>query len=305
MSSSIGGDQILSHGVGRLAPPTPVEPYEQRLAASISYVLDEGGRLFMGQSEVNKSLVRITKQLEELGVPYAVAGGMAMIAHGYLRFTDDVDILVTREGLERLHEAVDGRGWIRPFSKSKNLRDASTGVKIEFLLTGDYPGDGKPKPVAFPSPEGVASEIQGIKYLNVATLINLKLASYMTGMDRAKDLGDVQELMKMLGLSVELADSVDPYVRPLYLDLCQKLSTTARPFVRIWEGTLPASLPSSGTKLAEALSAIDPTLAPLFADGITAELVRGKRETHVRIMTHDRKLAQKYEMVDESETLLE
>ena len=91
-------------------------------------------------------------------MPYAVAGGMAMIAHGYRRFTDDVDILVTREGLERLHEAV---GWARmdyaPFRKSKNLRDASTGVKIEFLLTGDYPGDGKPKPVAFPSPEGVAS----------------------------------------------------------------------------------------------------------------------------------------------------
>jgi hypothetical protein len=280
-------------------------PYEQRLAASISYVLDEGGKLFMGQSEVNKSLVRITKQLEELGVPYAVAGGMAMIAHGYMRFTDDVDILVNREGLERLHEALDGRGWIRPFSKSKNLRDASTGVKIEFLLTGDYPGDGKPKPVAFPLPENVASEIQGIKYLNVPTLINLKLASYMTGADRAKDLGDVQELMKAKGLSFELADSVDPYVRALYLDLCQRLATTARPFVKFWEGALPSSLPTAGPKLQVALSAIDPTLAPLFADGIIAELVKGKRETHVKLTTHDRRLAQKYEMVDESETLLE
>jgi hypothetical protein len=303
MSNTANGGQISVHGpAGSLHA---VEPYEKRLASSISYVLDEGGKLFMGHSEVNKSLVRITKQLEALGIDYAVAGGMAMIAHGYIRFTDDVDILVRREGLERLHEAVDGRGWVRPFHKSKNLRDSSTGVKIEFLLTGDYPGDGKPKPVAFPPPETVAVEIQGIKYLNVSALINLKLASYMTGMDRAKDLGDVQELMKALTLTEDLADSLDPYVRPLYLDLCRRLATTARPFVRIWEGILPPALPSAGEPLAQALSALDPSLAPLFADGITAELVRGKRETHVKLMTRDRRLAQKYNMIDESETLLE
>jgi hypothetical protein len=283
----------------------PVEPYEQRLAASISYVLDEGGRLFMGESEVNKTLKRITKELEELNVPYAVAGGMAMIAHGYKRFTDDVGILVDRAGLERIHEALDGRGWVRPFSKSKNLRDANTGVKVEFLITGDYPGDGKPKPVAFPSPEKVAKPIQGIKYLDVVALINLKLASFMTGTDRSKDQGDVVELMKALNLSDELIDVVDPYVRPLYAQLCEQLSLTARPFIRVWEGKLPPGLPSSGPELARALTAVDPTLAPMFADGITAELVKGKRETHVKLATRDRKVARKYEMVDESEALLD
>src|SRR5262245_55241630 len=131
-----------SHSAGSSELAASVVPYEQRLSQSISYVLDEGGRLFVGAGEVNKTLKRITKRLDELGIPYAVAGGMAMIAHGYIRFTDDVDILVTREDLHRLHEEVDGRGWVRPFSGSKNLRDADTGVKIEFLLTGDFPGDG-------------------------------------------------------------------------------------------------------------------------------------------------------------------
>jgi hypothetical protein len=59
---------------------------------------------------------------------------------------------VTREGLQRVHESLEGRGYLPPFRGSKQLRDTDTGVRIKFLTTGDYPGDGKPKPVAFPQP---------------------------------------------------------------------------------------------------------------------------------------------------------
>src|SRR5262245_30936554 len=113
-----------SQGAGNVLSTVP---FENRVAMSVSYALDEGGKLFMGTGEVHKTLKRITSKLEELNIPYAVAGGMAMVAHGYVRFTDDVDILVTRDGLKQLHEAVDGLGWVRPFQASKNLRDAATG----------------------------------------------------------------------------------------------------------------------------------------------------------------------------------
>ena len=63
----------------------------------------------------------------------------------------DVDILVTREGLSVIHAKLDGLGYVPPFSGSKNLRDAEHGVRIEFLIAGEFPGDGKPKPVAFPN----------------------------------------------------------------------------------------------------------------------------------------------------------
>lgn len=296
-------------GRSELASPVAaaalVTPYEQRLSQSISYVLDEGGRLFVGTSEVNKTLQRITKRLDELGIPYAVAGGMAMIAHGYIRFTDDVDILVTREDLNRLHDDVDGRGWVRPFSESKNLRDADTGVKIEFLLAGDFPGDGKPKPVAFPSPSDVAVEIQGIKYLNVATLINLKLASYMTGRDRVRDLGDVQELMKALGLGNELTETIDPYVRHLYVDLCDKLSHLDRPHAMLWKGTRLSQGPVSSEALKQELLGIDPKLSAMFADGVAPVLVQTSRGERVKLVTTNRKIARKYSMVDESEILFD
>ena len=45
------------------------------------------------------------------------------------------------------------------------------------MIAGGYPGDGKPKPVVFPDPRTVTSETDGISYVNLPTLVDLKLAS--------------------------------------------------------------------------------------------------------------------------------
>ena len=92
-----------------------------------------------------------------------------------------------------MHAALDGLGYVRPFEKSKNLRDTESGVKIEFLVAGEFPGDGKLKPVSFPDPSKVAIERRGIRFLNLRTLIELKLASGLTGGDRKRDLIDIQQ----------------------------------------------------------------------------------------------------------------
>ena len=55
--------------------------------------------------------------------------------------------------LSAIHAKLEGLGYVPPFSGSKNLRDTEHGVRIEFLIAGEFPGDGKPKPVAFPEPE--------------------------------------------------------------------------------------------------------------------------------------------------------
>ena len=145
--------------------------------------MDEGGRYFEGESLVQKTLRRIGRRLDELGIPYAVAGGMALFAHGFERFTHDVDILVTRDDLRVIHAKLEGLGYVPPFTGSKNLRDAEHGVRIEFLVAGEFPGDGKPKPVAFPKPEDVSVVIDGIRFLSLPKLVELKLASGMTSAD--------------------------------------------------------------------------------------------------------------------------
>src|SRR5262249_14429480 len=99
------------------------------------------------------------------------------------------------------------------------LRDAQTGVRIEFLISGQYPGDGKPKPVSFPDPTGSSVEIGGLKVLGLAPLVNLKLASGMTAPHRLKDLADVQEMIRLLKPPRAFADQLDPSVRGKFPEL--------------------------------------------------------------------------------------
>jgi hypothetical protein len=205
------------------AATSTVLPYEQRLRLERGWSMDEGDRHFRHDSSVFRTLRKIARRLEAMGVPYAVAGGMSLDAHGYRRLTVVVDILVTREGLRTIHAELEGLGYVPPFTGSKNLRDTENGVRIEFLIAGEFPGDGKPKPVAFPDPAQVGVEIDGVRYLSLPSLIELKLASGMTNPGRLKDLGDVQELIKAIGLRAELAEELNPYVRDRYLELWRGL----------------------------------------------------------------------------------
>lgn len=192
--------------------------YEQKLDENLRWALDEGSRHFMNESDVHKTLQRITRKLDELGIPYAVVGAIALFFHGLRRFTEDVGILVTAEGLKRIHDELEGLGYIPVFEGSKNLRDATTGVRVEFLVAGQFPGDGKPKPVAFPNPEDASVLIDGISCIGLEKLIELKILSGTTG-DRLWDLGDIQKLIRRLGLSRDFADALDPSVRDDYLNL--------------------------------------------------------------------------------------
>src|SRR4051794_23227568 len=75
---------------------TPDERYERRLNEDLGWALKEGSRHFEEKSAVHDALRRIAQRLDELGIPYAIAGGMALFMHGYRRMTDDVDILVAK-----------------------------------------------------------------------------------------------------------------------------------------------------------------------------------------------------------------
>src|SRR5438067_406065 len=177
--------------------------FEEEMARGGRAAIDAATRFFMRDDPVNRALRQIAAKLQELDIPYAVAGGMALVAHGYLRTTVDVDVLVTPDGLKTIHERLEGLGYVPPFPNSKHLRDTQNSVRIEFLIAGQYPGDGKPKPLPFPDPATASIEIDGIRYLSLPTLVDLKLASGMTNPGRVKDLGDVQELIRVLKLPRE------------------------------------------------------------------------------------------------------
>lgn len=179
--------------------------------------LTEASAFFMKEGKVHTTLRRLTDRLNEAGIPYVVLGGMAMNAHGYERVTVDVDILTSRDGLDRIHETLVGRGYVPKFPGSrKTLRDVTTDVSIDFITAGEYPGDGKPKSVQFPDPESVAVEHAGYKVIDLPHLLELKLASGLSNERRLKDLADVQQLIIILKPPRDLGEQLDASVRGEY-----------------------------------------------------------------------------------------
>lgn len=187
---------------------------------SIADLYEEARRYFMGKGILNKTLARLSNDLEAHDIDYAVIGAAALLAHGYPRLTEDIDLVMTPEGLQKFHDELVGRGYVPVFpGAKKRLRSTMDGVIIEVMTTGEYPGDGKPKPVSIPTPTEAATEIDGIKFVTLEKLIELKLASGISASDRLKDLADVQELIKIRKLGADFALNLDPYVREKYSEL--------------------------------------------------------------------------------------
>lgn len=176
----------------------------------------------MERSPIHDTMRRLAEAFGSLEIAFAIAGAMAANAHGHRRTTADVDVLIRREDLARFKERWIGRGWVDLFEGSRGFKDAQNGVKIDVLIVGDYPGDGKPKPVSFPNPESVL-EIHGgvLPYLNLKSLIELKLASGMTAPHRPRDLDDVIQLIRVNALPQGYSGQLNPFVRDKFLELWQ------------------------------------------------------------------------------------
>ena len=275
-----------------------IAAFEQLLDRDPRWALSQGSQFFEGKGAVQEALLKITRRLNELGIPYCVAGGMALFQHGYRRFTEDVDILVTREGLKEIHAKLEGLGYLPPFPRSKNLRDTDNGVRIEFLVTGNYPGDGKPKPLAFPDPTTAGTLRQGIVWLSLPKLIELKLASGMTSPGRLRDLSDVLELVKLHNLPESFADELNPYVRAKFLELWRQGRGRYTKILRD-----PRLTPSIATwsDLRAALPELESELVEMEARGVTLKSEQTAEGGSVRLVSTDPDVAQAYEMHEESD----
>jgi hypothetical protein len=188
-------------------------------AAGLDRALSRLGAYFMNESPLQNAARAIASHLDELGIEYAIAGALSLAAHGLVRATEDVDVLLSNEGLERFKAAWLGRGYVNLRSGGKAVRDVQNGVKIDFLIAGEFPGDGKPKPVRFPNPNEASIADGQFRVLALPRLIELKLASGMTAAHRLQDLADVQRIIQIRSLPRELSAELDPYVRDKFEEL--------------------------------------------------------------------------------------
>lgn len=180
--------------------------------------VEAGSKFFMGTSNLRLAMEKLAQLLESAGIEYAVIGAMALNEFGYRRMTSDVDILLTDDGLAAFKALHLGRGYLEKFPGSRGLRDTEHNIEIDVVLSGGFPGDGKPKPVAFPHPS-IAQKGQSVRLLPLPRLVELKLASGMTAIHRLKDLADVLELIRAAKLSRDLGAQLDEFVREKYFEL--------------------------------------------------------------------------------------
>jgi len=125
---------------------------------------------------VREAAVKTAEQLDHLGIRYALAGGLAVGAHGYIRATTYVDFLVGEEAFEHV-------GAMVTFKAGVPLEVA--GVRIDYL-----------SPVSLgPQLEEVLDNPavnEGLAIVPIEVLIYMKLAA-----KRRKDMVDVIELVKV------------------------------------------------------------------------------------------------------------
>jgi hypothetical protein len=196
---------------------------DARVLAGAAYAT----RFFMREADVYRTLDKITRILDSEGIAYALVGALALNEHGYQRTTVDVDLLLTPAGLTAFKQGHLGRGYLEKFPGSRGVRDTTTGVNIDVVLSGEFPGDGKPKPVAFPDPS-VAIRTDRLALLPLPKLIELKLASGLTAPHRLRDLADVLELIRAKDLGPDLGAQLDPFVQAKYAELWQAAQSADR-----------------------------------------------------------------------------
>ncbi len=188
-------------------------------SATLARNVDYCWRFFVGDSDVQRAAQKIVAILEGENIPYAVIGALALNEYGHRRVTIDVDLLMREEDLQRFKRDWLGRGYAERVPGTGKLLDTEFGVNVDVLSTGRFPGDDKPKPIAFPDPAAIAIRGAPFALLPIEKWIELKLASGMVAPHRLKDLADVQELIRAARLTGAMADKLDPWVREKFVEL--------------------------------------------------------------------------------------
>jgi hypothetical protein len=62
--------------------------------------------------DIVEQLQRLTKALRQADLEYALCGGFALAAHGIVRATEDIDLMIEEHSLTLLRETVESLGYI-------------------------------------------------------------------------------------------------------------------------------------------------------------------------------------------------
>ncbi len=155
--------------------------------------------------KVKEAAIKTAVQLDSLNIRYALAGGLAVGAHGYVRATMDVDFLVGEE-------AFDHHGTIVTFKAGVPIE--VSGIRIDYLSPVALGAQLEDVLNAPPTTDGLA-------VVPIEALIYMKLVAR-----RRKDQLDVVELVKA-GANVKHVQNYLQEYAPDLIPLFEELAEEA------------------------------------------------------------------------------
>jgi hypothetical protein len=179
--------------------------------------LKEIGMFFAGKDEVHKTMRRLVRRLTRANISYAIMGGMAVNAHRHERTTRYVDVLLTPAGFDEFRRRYVPKYYENIEGRARRFVDKANQRRVDFLLTGHFPGRGGPGPFSFPDPNDVKETINKFEVVNLVNLVQLKLAAR-----RHQDFADVVNLIKYNDLDESLLDRLHPSVRRDFVECLEE-----------------------------------------------------------------------------------
>ncbi len=163
-----------------------------------------------GRGAILETAHDISEILRAAGVSAPVIGGIAVVLHGYVRTTTDVD-LVAIDSTNTVGQVLIDNGFIRDPIKKEYMRG---GVPVH-LVRSDQVGFDLGSPV----------EIDGITTVSLTDLIEMKMRTGLKFPSRAQDMGDVVGLIRHRQLCSDFADDLDESLQPGFRKLVKAIAS--------------------------------------------------------------------------------
>jgi hypothetical protein len=175
-----------------------------------------------GDDRIVRTLNRLARRLRSLDVDYAVTGDLACVIYGLTSTMGRAEIVLTADDLNKVSRCLLGDGYVFAPNSRRAIVDQETSMPIHFVLTGEHPSH-RATMVTYPKPAG--RDIEGVKYLDLSNLIEMKLAAGMApaGM---RHLGDVVDLIRARRLSAQFRELLNESVRGEYDRLWSAVQNT-------------------------------------------------------------------------------
>jgi hypothetical protein len=185
----------------KIEPPSREASAVSKLAhferfGSAVWLLERQGKVYFAVVDFYQELKNLVVALESSQIEYALCGGVALAIHGAPRATQDIDLLLRREDLDRLRDTARSCGFVFE-SVPMDFASGVTMQRFSKLI------DGQPfmldALLVTPALENIwnarqHAEFEGgnVRVVSMEGLISLKLVA-----GRPQDLVDIQRLQEV------------------------------------------------------------------------------------------------------------